>query len=120
VLAARRINKLDAAAASLKAINPSVEVLIVKTDVAAEADVASLFEKVQSAFGRPADVVISNAGSLSEAVPIGKTDPVYWWKSLVRLFPAFFQCDCQFYGQPLNSSLRLARKLGRHKYLIQV
>lgn len=84
MLAARRIEKLEKVAASLKITNVDVEVLVVKVDVTVETDVANLFNKIQDVFGRPADVVLSNAGSLSDALPIGSTNPLHWWKSLVR------------------------------------
>lgn len=74
---------MEEVAASLKTLKSDIEVLTIKTDVTVEADVANIFDQVQKAFGRPADVVISNAGALSDALPIGKTNPTQWWKSLV-------------------------------------
>jgi NAD(P)-dependent dehydrogenase (short-subunit alcohol dehydrogenase family) len=57
--------------------------LIVKTDVSIEKDVENLFEEVQAAFGRPADVVLSNAGYLADSLLIGKSVASEWWKSFV-------------------------------------
>jgi NAD(P)-dependent dehydrogenase (short-subunit alcohol dehydrogenase family) len=84
----------------LKAINGAVNVLIVKTDVTFEADVANLFEKVQSVFGRPADVVLSNAGALSEALLIGKTKSADWWKSFVRHLSVLISVAINSSGRP--------------------
>lgn len=58
-LGARSVDKLEELAASLKA--GGTEVLVLKTDVAVEADCRNLVEKTLGKFGR-IDVLINNAG----------------------------------------------------------
>jgi short-subunit dehydrogenase len=59
VMGARRVDRLEAAAAQIRAAGGRAEAL--RTDVAMEADVAGLVQRAQEAFGR-LDIVICNAG----------------------------------------------------------
>lgn len=59
VMGARRVDRLEAAAAQIRAAGGRAEAL--RTDVATEADVAGLVQRAQEAFGR-LDIVICNAG----------------------------------------------------------
>jgi hypothetical protein len=60
-LAARRVEKLDEVAASLRAINPAIDVVTIKTedvvtiktDVSVESDVETPFKNVHMAFESP-------------------------------------------------------------------
>jgi NAD(P)-dependent dehydrogenase (short-subunit alcohol dehydrogenase family) len=58
-------------------------VLGVQTDLTVESDVTNLFEEVNKAFGRPADVVIANAGLLSDLLPLAEEVVSKWWNVYV-------------------------------------
>lgn len=55
-------------------------VLVLKMDVANEASVADGAAAVEKEFGR-LDILINNAGYLSEFVPIGDSVPENWWRN---------------------------------------
>ena len=74
VIAARRQNVLDEIAAALRA--KGGEVLPVATDVTREADVAALFARAKSAYGR-VDIVVNNAG-VAAGRPIDEMTLDYW------------------------------------------
>ncbi len=59
VMGARRVDRLEATAAEIRAAGGRAEAL--RTDVTAEADVARLVQRAQQAFGR-LDIMICNAG----------------------------------------------------------
>ncbi|KAJ4290032.1 hypothetical protein N0V88_006834 [Collariella sp. IMI 366227] len=61
VLVATNAEKLAAVEASLKEINPEVQVLSVATNIADTESVAELFTKVKATFGH-ADILVNNAG----------------------------------------------------------
>ena len=54
------------------------KVLLIKLDVIDKASVANAAKETEQAFGR-LDILINNAGYLSEFVPIGKDDSDDWW-----------------------------------------
>jgi NADP-dependent 3-hydroxy acid dehydrogenase YdfG len=83
VIAARRIDALEKVAAELNKISPSSKVLAVKVDITSEEQVKNLFASVQTTFGRPADVLINNAGYLKDDQLIGETAPNEWWTGIV-------------------------------------
>jgi NADP-dependent 3-hydroxy acid dehydrogenase YdfG len=83
VIAARRIDALEKVAEEIKAINPNVKVLAVKTDITSEEDAKNLFASVQKTFGRHADVLLNNAGYLKDEQLIGETAPNDWWTGIV-------------------------------------
>ncbi|PQE04027.1 oxidoreductase short chain dehydrogenase reductase family protein [Rutstroemia sp. NJR-2017a BVV2] len=80
VLAARRVSNLDALAAKLQPLSPETKFLSVKLDISVEEDVKNLYATVQKEFGRPADVVLNNAGYLEDGCLVGETEPATWWK----------------------------------------
>lgn len=84
VLAERRVQNLEAVATSLKFINPDVSVLTVPTDVADDSSVAALISQASAHYGRLPDVIVSNAGYLEEALPVGKQNTEDWFKTFVR------------------------------------
>ena len=85
VIAARRLQQLEETAVALRALSKDTKILVVQTDIAVEKDVESLFKQVRDTFGRPADVVLANAGIMSDKADAGE-DPVdNWWKSYVSL-----------------------------------
>jgi len=79
VIAARRLDQLDALKQQLEHINPDTKILAVKTDIVSEDSVKDLYAEVQKTFGRPADVVLNNAGYLKDEENIGDTPPSEWW-----------------------------------------
>ena len=85
MIAARRVDLLEKVAAELKEINPSSKILAVKVDITSEEDVKNLFDSVQKTFGRPADVLLNNAGYLKDDQLIGETAPNEWWTTIVSL-----------------------------------
>jgi len=58
-------------------------VLAVVTDLTVERDVENLFQEVNKAFGRPADVVIANAGQSLPLKPVAEESVSTWWKVYV-------------------------------------
>jgi len=82
VIAARSFDTLLKVKAKLESISPETKVLAVKTDIASEESVKNLFVEVQKTFGRPADVLLNNAGHLDEGTTIAETSPDQWWKTM--------------------------------------
>ncbi|MDP1557140.1 MAG: SDR family NAD(P)-dependent oxidoreductase, partial [Hyphomonas sp.] len=64
VVAARRMDKLEAVAADLS--KQGGEALPVEMDVTSEASVAGAFAEIREALGRPCDIVINNSGMSRE------------------------------------------------------
>ena len=87
VIAARRLDALEKVAEELRAISPSSKVLAVKADITSEDDVKNLFASIQKTFGRPADVLLNNAGYLKDDEFIGETAPNVWWTGIVSFIP---------------------------------
>lgn len=86
VLAARRKPVLDEMAAAMRGAGG--DVLVVPTDVTKEAEVAALFEKTRSAYGR-VDIVVNNAG-VAAGRPIDEMTLQYWTEVIdVNLTAAF-------------------------------
>lgn len=77
VLTGRNTDKLAEAEAKTKAVapDPSATVLSVTVDISKEPDVQNLYTKIQQVFGRPADILINNAGPIG---PIGPSAQVPW------------------------------------------
>jgi NAD(P)-dependent dehydrogenase (short-subunit alcohol dehydrogenase family) len=57
------------------------------TDVKVERDVEALFQEVVKAFGRPADVVIANAGWQPKFGPLAEESVSNWWNVYVSPYP---------------------------------
>ncbi|TGO36077.1 hypothetical protein BHYA_0136g00200 [Botrytis hyacinthi] len=81
VLAARRVPPIDSLIEKLQPISPETKFLSVKVDIANEEDVKNLYETVQKEFGRHADVLLNNAGYMSNGM-IGEAEPSDWWKGI--------------------------------------
>jgi NAD(P)-dependent dehydrogenase (short-subunit alcohol dehydrogenase family) len=67
----------------LRAISPGTTVLPVKADISSVEEVDNLYKKIQQTFGRPADVLLNNAGYLRDDEFIGETPVEEWWKGIV-------------------------------------
>ncbi|KAK4232722.1 hypothetical protein C8A03DRAFT_39676 [Achaetomium macrosporum] len=80
VLVATNAEKLAAVEASLKSINPEVQVLSVATDISDASSVAELFAKIKTHFGH-ADVLINNAAVYAGGGTIHEEDPAKWWQN---------------------------------------
>lgn len=94
VLAARRIAAIDSLIEKLQPINPGTKFLSVKVDIVNEDDVKNLFQVVQKEFGRPADVLLNNAGLLEDGF-IGETEPSAWWRGIVSFLARQPQMNCR-------------------------
>lgn len=81
VLAGRNVDTLKSAAENVKSIDKHIPTLIQKTDIASEADVKELYEKVNEKFGR-ADVVVNNAATGGYG-KVGDIEPGIWWRDHV-------------------------------------
>ena len=86
MLVATNAEKLAAVEASLKTINPNVQVLSVAANIADANSVADLFAKVKANFGH-ADILINNAAVNSGGGDMDKEDPAQWWLNFVRDCP---------------------------------
>lgn len=89
VVAGRRLNNLQEVVEELSSYKET-KVLALKTDITLDKDVKNMFDKVQSVFGRPADVVLANAGVPESENKIGNQDTVEWWNRYVP----FAACGC--------------------------
>ena len=87
VIAGRRFELLEETATSIKKISRGTKVLAIKTDLTVEKDVDNLFHQVNKTFGRPADVVLANAGLVSEIKPMVEEDVNTWWSIYVSPYP---------------------------------
>ncbi|KAK8119793.1 NAD(P)-binding protein [Apiospora kogelbergensis] len=81
VLVARRVETLEKVASEIQAENGEVQVVVAPADVTDGRAVQGVFDKVHSAFGRAADVMLNVAGYSAENEMIGDTDVEDWWKS---------------------------------------
>lgn len=79
VVAGRRLEKLEETATALKALGKGTKILTVKTDLTVSSDVQNLFTQTVKTFGRPADLVLANAGVVREMLPVGEEKVDDWW-----------------------------------------
>ena len=91
VLAARQLDRLEAAAASLRASGRRA--LAVATDIAEPDSVAALFDKVDAEFGR-VDVLINNAAA-NFIRPSEALTSVRWRKVIDIVLNGTFQCTLE-------------------------
>lgn len=82
VLVARSANKLQEVAGAVAKSHPSVETLVVPTDIGDPASVAALFEKVKEKYGH-ADVLVNNAGVFKEEKTVKDANHLIWWEEMV-------------------------------------
>ena len=61
----------------------TTKILAVVANLKVEREVEALFQEVNKTFGRPADVVIANAGLLSELKPLAEESVSMWWSVYV-------------------------------------
>lgn len=86
VIASRWKDVLDKTATALNELSQGkTKILAVPTDLLVEKDVMNLFRVVNETFGRPADVVLANAGYVSAVKPLAEEDVSTWWKNYVSL-----------------------------------
>jgi NADP-dependent 3-hydroxy acid dehydrogenase YdfG len=103
VLAGRRLEKLEQSAAETRRVAASsgIKVIAVATDVSKEKDVEALFARISQEFGRPADVVVANAGALNEMLPVGRlTADGFWDIVAVNLKGAYAMAHHFIKSQP--------------------
>ncbi|KUJ06628.1 NAD(P)-binding protein [Mollisia scopiformis] len=78
VLVARTAESLQSVAKEINAINPNIEVLPVPTDLTNPDSIAAMWEKVKTKFDH-ADVLVNNAGTLTDATSVKDADSGKWW-----------------------------------------
>lgn len=84
MIAGRRKDALEKTAAELESLSQrTTKILAVQTDITKEEDTDALFEKVKEAFGRTADVVLSNAGTVGAIKTPHKESVKNWWSVFV-------------------------------------
>lgn len=90
VIAGRRKEVLEKTAKSLESISKGTKILAVPTDLKVEKDVQKLFEEVKRVFGRSADVVLANAGAVSDMKPLAEESISTWWSINVCSYTLLF------------------------------
>jgi NAD(P)-dependent dehydrogenase (short-subunit alcohol dehydrogenase family) len=88
VLAARSVEKLDAAAADIAAKGGTA--LVCQTDITSEPQVIRLFERTMAAYGR-VDLLINNAG-LADHIPTVELSLADWQRSIDTMLTGPFLC----------------------------
>jgi NAD(P)-dependent dehydrogenase (short-subunit alcohol dehydrogenase family) len=89
IIVGRRKEVLDETVRSLESLNKGdTKILGIPADITVEEDVKNLFEQVNKAFGRPADVVIANAAVAADLAPVAETKASVWWNVFVSHFPS--------------------------------
>lgn len=96
VLAARRVEKLQAIAQEINALNTGAETLVVPTDLSKLADIQNLIAQTLARFGR-IDVLVNNAG-------IGRVD---WLENLDPVCDIQTQFDVNVMGMIQTTRLAL-------------
>ena len=81
VLAARRVDRLEAVAASCRAVGACV--LVQRCDVGVQADCIALIDAAVSAFGR-IDTLVNNAGMSAQAL-LAEVSDLAWYEQLMRV-----------------------------------
>jgi len=107
VLAARRIDRLDALVARLE--EAGGEALAVATDVTDEQSVARLFAGAMDRFGR-IDVLVNNAG-IADSTPADELDLALWHKVIDTNLTSAFLCA--------RAAIAIMKRLG-HGRIINV
>ena len=82
MIASRRKEVLEKTAEELRKLGSST-ILAVPTDLTVAAQVDNLFEQVNKTFGRPADVVLANAGITPQPKLLAEEDVGAWWSYMV-------------------------------------
>ncbi|KAK3646834.1 hypothetical protein LTR56_008321 [Elasticomyces elasticus] len=80
VLVGRRKERLEQTARSLEALGKGTKILAIPADSTIEKDMLHVYSTVNKTFGRPADVVLANAGALSAIKPLGEEEASEWWR----------------------------------------
>lgn len=83
IIAGRRAEKLDEVAQRLRKKYPKSNIISIRADVTVSKDMKNLFDSVMKEFGRPADIVLANAGVMEKHNLIADQDADVWWTSMV-------------------------------------
>ncbi|KUJ11859.1 NAD(P)-binding protein [Mollisia scopiformis] len=78
-LIGRRENHLKTSAETLSSISTSIKIEYAVADITDKSALESAFEKFEGSLGK-IDVLVSNAGYLSDIVPLQKADDEDWWR----------------------------------------
>ncbi|WP_366655627.1 SDR family oxidoreductase [Fodinicurvata sp. EGI_FJ10296] len=94
VLTGRRREPLETVAEAVAAATPGAKTLVVPADVGDPDQVRSLFDTVQSTFGR-LDLLFNNAGTGTPPVPFDEIPLADWQKALAANLTGAFLCSQQ-------------------------
>lgn len=106
---AARSSMADAEAAVKKAaaeVKTTPKILCLKVDVASDASVKAAAEKVRATFDGRLDVLVNNAGYLSDWQKIGDSDPLEYWKTWEININGTYLCTRYFLPLLLASELK--------------
>lgn len=85
MIVGRRLEKIEETAEKVRKVRGGkTQTLAVAADVTIDEDVKNVFAQTLQTFGRCPDVVLANAGAVSEA-PVGEQSTDDWWNLMVRL-----------------------------------
>jgi NAD(P)-dependent dehydrogenase (short-subunit alcohol dehydrogenase family) len=88
VLAGRKTDQLAKVEKETKALatDASAKIISVSVDITIVSEVQNLYTQIQKTFGRPADILINNAGSSGIAAPMGQIP----WDDFTNVFGTHF------------------------------
>lgn len=78
VLVGRDARRLRATEEVVRAINLSIDLLCIPTDLTDSASVENLYSLVRTRYGH-ADVLVNNAGTFAQSDIVGNVNPTAWW-----------------------------------------
>jgi len=78
VLVGRDAGRLRTTEETVRAANPTIDVLSIPTDLTDLASVENLFRLVGTRYGH-ADVLVNNAGTFGQSDVVGNVNPTTWW-----------------------------------------
>ena len=85
VLVGRRKDRLEHTASGLGKLKKGLtKVLTIAADMTVETNMEHVFAEIKNNFGRPADVVVANAATVSKIQKLVDQDASEWWRVIVR------------------------------------
>ena len=87
VIVGRRKGRLEETARALEALKKGTKIVAIPADSTVEKDMLNVYQTVVKIFGRSAEVILANAGALSENKPLGEEESEEWWRVYVGAYP---------------------------------